>query len=161
MGVILKNCPGQVLLSLPVTAFKFLRDFFFRCDWIAYLVPMECSFLWLLLATPFAISFPQHWPTQPLLAFASDPLPCAPLSFPICALGFLPLALLPGGVPIGQLCYLLPFSPFHLHCFILFPVFFVTGILPCKCKAVNMEGYFTLEVNLETERVGDGNIFLS
>lgn len=138
MGVILKICPGEVLLFLPVIAFRLLREFFFRYDWIAYLVPMGCNLLWLLLATPSAISFLQHWPTQPILAFASNPLPRAPLSFPICASGLLPLALLPG-VHHWPSELLVDTHPFHLHCFILFHLFCVLGVLPCiDCKCVRV-----------------------
>lgn len=110
-------------------------------------VSLSCSWL-LLLPSPS----PSTVPCSLSLPLLQIPLRRAPLSFPICALSFLPLALLPGGFLTGQVSCLLPLSPFHLRCFILFPVFCVTGVLPCKCKD-------SLEVNQENERVGDGNAF--
>lgn len=141
MRVILKICPGEVLLSPPVTAFRLLREFFSRCDWIAYLVPIGCSFLWLLLATPSAISFPQRWPTQPVLAFARSPFPVPLWASPSVPRAPCPCLYFLGDCPLARwvtCCHSAPSISITIFCSLCFLslVFCLVNIRLWTCKDI-------------------------
>lgn len=147
LGVILRSCTGRVSLSLPVIAFRLLREVFFRRDLIAYLVSHGVQFPLAAASYPFCHLLPPAlvYTACPHLCFSCPSLCTAEL--PHLCPGVVPLGFASWGFPSGQVSCLVPLSPFHLHHLILsFPehlVFCVVGVLPCLgCKLVRMISLF-------------------